>query len=378
MLSIRSLLFCIGIFSHVAITAAEHQLTLPKFEQWYHSQEQEQALTLELRDSFLKLQELIAERSPEQKKQRGTHAKGHCITGTFQVLADDELSSAAFARKADLRHGLFAPAYIDEVLPARYRFANSSGRVLPDFIPDIRALSIAVQTHERLSQHFAFNNAPHFELKDLQTFVDVLKMGILVAEGSYKLTAFAKLAWHAGLRRAFAAKAAVDMGEEDKAIADSFSNQSYRSGSTFALGGQPVKLGAYPCDLQVQHTDDLVNKTITADEAKQRGADYLGTQLVSELQSGGICHKLFVQFLDETDQYHHGFDKELIEDTTRIWTGPIHTVAELQIAGEQLSPATCDDPVNGLNPAKVHIDLPGLGQINRARSLIESASRAAR
>jgi len=360
------------------MAATEHQLTLPQFEQWYHSQAQEQALALELRDSFLKLQELIAAKSPEQKKRRGTHAKGHCITGTLQILTDDQLSPAAFARKADLRHGLFAPADAGQVLPARYRFANSSSKVLPDFIPDIRALSIAVQTPAGLSQHFAFNNAPRFELKDLQTFVNVLKMGTLVAEGSYKLTAFAKLIWHTGFSQAFAAKAAVDMGEEDKAIADSFSNQSYWSGSAFALGDQPVKLGTYPCDLQAQHTDDLVNKTITADEATQRGTNYLGTQLTSALQSGGICHKLFVQFLDETDQYRHGFDKGLIEDTTRVWTGPIHTVAELQIAGEQLSPATCDDPVNGLNPAKVHIDLPGLGQINRARSLIEAASRAAR
>ncbi len=91
-----------------------------------------------------------------------------------------------------------------------------------------------------------------------------------------------------------------------------------------------------------------------------------------------MCHWLFVQFLDETDQYRNGFDKGLIEDTTRVWTGPVHTVAELQIDGEQLAPAVCDDPVNGVSPAQVHIDLPGLGQINRVRSLSESASWAAR
>ncbi|MEL6710694.1 MAG: hypothetical protein AAFP10_02240 [Pseudomonadota bacterium] len=241
-----------GFFSGFASADTEYKLTLPEFEQWHHSQEKEQALAYELRDHFLKLQEAIAKRSPDQKKRRGTHAKGHCVTGTFRVLDDDELSPAAVA------------------------------------------------------------------------------------------------------------------------------SQSYWSGNAFALGGRPVKLGAYPCNLFVQHSDDLINKTITAGQAKQRGADYLGEQLTDTLQSGGLCHKLFVQLLDETDQYRSGFDKNLIEDTTRVWTGPVHTVAELRINGEHLPAVMCDDPVNGLNPAQVHIDLPGLGQINRARSLVEAASRAAR
>lgn len=377
---VRHIIWCLfaGFFSSAAVAGGEYQLTLPEFEQWYHSQEKEQALAYELRDRFLRLQTVIAKQSPDQKKRRGTHAKGHCITGTFRVLEDDELSPTSIIRKARLRQGLFAPSYVGKQLSARYRFANASGKVLPDFVPDIRALSIAVHTDDGLSQHFAFNNAPRFQLKDLQTFVDVLKMGTMVAEGSYALFAFTKLIFQTGLTHAFAAKGAVDMGEEDKAIADSFASQSYWSGSVFALGGQPVKLGTYPCDLAVQHTDDMTNKTMTTDAAKRRGSDYLGEQLVGALQSGGICHRLFVQFLDETDQYREGFAKNLIEDATRVWTGPVHTVAELQIDGEQLAPAVCDDPANGLNPARVHIDLPGLGQINRARSLVEAASRAAR
>ncbi len=377
---ITRIIWCLyaGCFSSITLASSEYQLTLPEFEQWYHSPEKEQALAWELRDGFLRLQTLLAEQSADQQKRRASHAKGHCVTGTFQVLADNELSPAATASKARLRHGLFAPAYVGQTLSARYRLSNASAEVLPDFMPDIRALSIAVRTDGGLAQHFAFNNTPRFQLQDLQVLADALKMGIMLAEGSYPLVAFTKLMLQSGPGRAFAVKAAIDMAEEDKAVADSFASQSYWSGSVFALGGHPVKLGTYPCRLTVQHTDDLVNETIAADEARQRGTDYLGTQLADTMQAGGMCQRLFVQFLDETDQYRNGSDSSLIEDNTRIWTGPVHTVAELQTGGEQLAPVVCDDPAHGLSPAQVHIDLPGLGQINRVRSLAESASWAAR
>lgn len=369
---------CAGFFSSITMASSGYQLTLPAFEQWYHNQEKEQALAYELRGSFLRLQEVIASQSSDQQKRRASHAKGHCVTGALRVLEDDELSPAASVSKARLRHSIFASAYAGRTLSARYRLSNASGEVLSDFIPDIRALSIAVRAGADLEQHFAFNNTSRFQLQDLQVLADALTMGIMIAEGSYPLVAFTKLMFQSGPGRAFAVKAAIDMANEDKAIADSFASQSYWSGGVFALGGHPVKLGTYPCRLAVQHTNDLVNETITADEARRRGADYLGVQLNETMQAGGMCHRLFVQFLDETDQYRNGFDKGLIEDATRIWTGPVHTVAELQIDGEQLAPAVCDDPVNGVSPAQVHIDLPGLGQINRVRSLAESASWAAR
>jgi catalase len=362
-----------------ASSSSEYQLTLPTFEEWHKSKQKEIELTHELRDGILQVQRIISNRPGNKKiKRRGTHAKGYCVSGTFKVLTDAELSPDTSAKKTLIRHGLFANDYAGKVLQTRYRFANASGKVLADFEKDLRAVSMAIKTDDGLEQHFTFNNSPRFQLPNLQTFVDVLALVSMVEEGSNPLFSFAKLIFQSGFKRAFSAKSAIDMGDEDKAIAKSFSSQAYWSGSAFALGGRPVKLGSYACGLQAQHTQDLMNQTITYDDARQQGENYLKEQLAQKILSGGICQKLFIQFIDETDQYKTIPSKKLVEDTTVIWTGPIHTVAEMNINGKLLTETVCNDPINGLNPVQININLPGLGQINRARSFAESASRAAR
>jgi len=108
------------------------------------------------------------------------------------------------------------------------------------------------------------------------------------------------------------------------------------------------------------------------------GENYLGDQLKAKMESKGICQTLFVQFMNETDQYMKNPNADLIEDTTIVWTGAIHPVAELRVNGTMLPQEVCDNNSNGLNPSKVHVNLPGLGQINRARTVSEVASRDAR
>jgi len=373
-----------GIFTSQLAFSSDVKLTLPNLEKWSQgNRAHEIKRTNEISTAFLKLQEAIAHLpSSERKKLRGTHAKGQCAMGSVRVFSDDELNFSTQKNLMRIRMGIFSN--VNQPMEARFRFMNADGKIQADAIPDIRSISMDINSDTGRSQHFAFNNVPRFQLKNLQTFADVMKLAVAIANGTRPLIAFGKLVSQVGPSRAFAAKAAVDMGATDKGIAKSYATQSYWSGSAFALGKNPtssnvIKLGSFPCtSKEINHTSQLKNETLSAEDAAKLDVNYLGNQFNAAMLMGGICQTLFIQFMDETDQFKTNEKSNLIEDTTIIWNGPIHPVAELKINGAIVPPAICDERQNGLNPSQVHVDLPGLGQINRARAASELASKTAR
>lgn len=366
-----------------SITIADVNLTLPGIERWSQgSNTKEVELTNEIATGFLAMQEAISHLPASGgKRLRGTHAKGQCANGSFRVLDDKELNGSSQRVLDKIRMGIFSSRYVGKPFRTRYRFMNASGQILPDAQPDVRAISMDITTDEGRSQQFAFNNVPRFQLKNLQVFADVVKLSNMILGGKSTFSAIFSLLFKVGPSRTWNVIRAGSMGEEDKKIALSYSSQSYWSGSAFALGQNPteanvIKLGSFPCtDKEINHTNQLANKTISKKEAAKLGNNYLGDQLKESMASGGICQTLFVQFMDETDQYGKISSTDLVENTTIIWTGKIHPVAELTVNGGMVSAEVCDDRSNGLNPSRVYIDLPGLGQINRARAVSESASR---
>src|SRR5207302_1128995 len=77
----------------------------------------------------------------EQKRplRRGTHAKGICVRGQFEVL--DVRAGRDPALAARLVKGIFATP---GTYPAVVRFGNSDSKVNSDFKPDVRSLSFSV------------------------------------------------------------------------------------------------------------------------------------------------------------------------------------------------------------------------------------------
>ena len=97
----------------------------------------EEAQIAEIVQGFLALQARAA--GTGQPLRRATHAKGVCVRAEFQVL--DVTAGRDPALAARLAKGIYArPGNY----PATVRFSNSDPDVKPDFKPDVRALSFAV------------------------------------------------------------------------------------------------------------------------------------------------------------------------------------------------------------------------------------------
>ena len=71
--------------------------------------------------------------------RRGTHAKGICVQGQFEVF--DVTVGRDPALAARLAKGIFAKP---GVYPATVRFANSDSKINSDFKADVRSLSFSV------------------------------------------------------------------------------------------------------------------------------------------------------------------------------------------------------------------------------------------
>ncbi len=103
---------------------------------------------------------------------RGTHAKGMCVRGEFEVFdVSQTIPDRALASR--LAHGLFAKP---GVYKATVRFANAQSYILPDPKKDVRACSVAVEVPAgvlgpyAMRQDFSMNNARVFPLNDAHAF----------------------------------------------------------------------------------------------------------------------------------------------------------------------------------------------------------------
>ena len=102
---------------------------------------------------------------------RGTHAKGTCVRGQFEVFNVFDVAARALASR--LAHGIFARPGI---YPAVIRFANASSQIFPDPNKDVRACSFSVDVPPGalgplgMRQDFSMNNARTFPINDAHAF----------------------------------------------------------------------------------------------------------------------------------------------------------------------------------------------------------------
>ena len=115
---------------------------------------------------------------------RGTHTKGVCVRGTFEVFdlsktIDDPALAARLARGLYTKPGAY---------PATVRFANAASTVNPDRKLDVRAMSFAVELPggvlgpEPARHDFSMNNAPTFPIDDVRAFATLMR--VLAADGA--------------------------------------------------------------------------------------------------------------------------------------------------------------------------------------------------
>lgn len=103
---------------------------------------------------------------------RGTHTKGVCIRGTFEVF-DLAKTIADPALAARLAKGIYAKP---GVYPATIRFANGASKVQPDSDHDVRAMSFAIDVPAGVLEpaatrlDFSMNNASTFPINDAHAF----------------------------------------------------------------------------------------------------------------------------------------------------------------------------------------------------------------
>lgn len=349
-------------------------LTAPSLESWATASllqpgtsETECALTSQLVDLFSFLQDSIAQQNPDKHKLRGTHAKGTCVSGTFETQFDPRLTTKQ--KEVLAGAGIFQSK---NVLPAKFRFANASSRIEPDWKADVRALSIKVALPDGHEQDFAFNNVQRFELDSLDNFVSLMQMQKGLINGKihmdstgapdkkslYKYFLDTEGAERASLILAHL-KHVGDMAKADSKWHQKYTNQAYWSTTAFAIDDRSsttpivervVKFGALSCDrvpsiMNSQGISSLnikkmelgseveartLAETLTKSGAVKKSEDYLGESLLNAMKQQPVCYNLLVQFMDEQDNYlTKSTDlivRSLVENPSIVWDGPVHIV----------------------------------------------------
>ena len=113
--------------------------------------------------------------------RRGTHAKGICVQGQFEVF--DVTVGRDPALAARLAKGIFAKP---GVYPATVRFANSDSKINSDFKADVRSLSFSVDLTRNGAaisganggsrQDFSLQNATTLPINDATAFLAIMKL----------------------------------------------------------------------------------------------------------------------------------------------------------------------------------------------------------
>jgi len=324
----------------------------------------------EIRACMKVAQELRAEQD-NRPLGRGTHTKGVCVRGTFEVF-DLATSIDDPALRARLARGLFAhPGTYD----ATIRFANGQDRVLPDNKPDVRAMSFSVQPRDGQPVgaprcDFTMNNATTFPWNDARAFA--LFVRVSTARGFW------------GRLRAFLTLSPADVWNVLRTLGrivrqmkkPTLPYQAMRYWSTvpFAHGqDEAVKYSAMP------HEDN--SRKLPAP-----GPTMLRDALLRHV--GGDCHpSVFdfgIQFLDARRMRHRLRRRPAsfwVENASVEWKesqAPFHVVARLSLAqGPLLDDEVCKaqyiDVTSNCAP-----DCRPIGSINRARWYPEVESREAR
>ena len=202
----------------------------------------EAADTTELLNNMLAIQAKFAA-DQHRPLARGTHAKGTCAAGQFEVL--DARKSAAPALADRLATGIYArPA----TYPAAVRFANGESHIYPDSARDVRALSFSVDLTSggaspaaAARQDYTMNNATVFPLNDAHEFAVATRIAMAssAGRGIWSLSLQDKFGF---LRTATLARLQQQPGRRPYQQMRYWSTVPYRHGPT-----DVIKYSAIPC-----------------------------------------------------------------------------------------------------------------------------------
>jgi hypothetical protein len=303
---------------------------------------------------------------------RGTHAKGVCVRGRFEVFDIAVQHDAVLATR--LAKGIFARpgAY-----PAVIRFGNADSNVNSDFKPDVRSLSFSVDLTRGgtvapiggLSrQDFSMQNATTLPINDSPAFLATIKV----------LTAANPIAglWSLPFRDKLKVVRTLALAEsQSRQKVRAYQQLRYWSTVPFCHGPvDVVKFCATPSSGNSAHALQRNNPNGLQDE------------LVRHLREDATMSSFDfgVQFLDAGKMTYRGKTRDAdfwIENASIEWDesqAPFVTVARLSLEANsrlsrEASEAVYFDVTGNATP-----DSKPVGSINRARWQAEVACRKAR
>ncbi len=324
----------------------------------------------EIVQGFLTLQARAA--GPGEPLRRATHAKGVCVRAEFEVLdvtaGRDRSLAARLARGIYARPGKY---------PATARFSNSDPNVKPDFKPDVRALSFAVDlapgglvapVANTARQDLSMQSATTLPINDLHAFVVLVRVlaASRPARGLWSLPLEDKLVF---ARTMLKAKLQTRQPMRPYQHLRYWSNVPFRHGAI-----DVVKYSAWPCASNPARPLQPNNRNALSDELIRHVNE---DATMSSFDFG-------LQFLDTEKMTYRGKRRDTefwIENASVEWhetQAPFHTVARLtllprsQLSAEE-SAAMYIDVTENSAPESLPV-----GGINRARWQAEAASRKAR
>jgi len=305
--------------------------------------------------------------------RRGTHAKGICVQGQFEVF--DVRVGRDPALAARLAKGIFAKPGL---YPAVARFANSDSKVNSDFKADVRSLSFSVDlariktkvfsANAVSRQDFSLQNATTLPINDSTAFLAIMRLltASNPAAGLWSLPFKDKL-------RVLRTLTLVQFQTHQKI--KPYQQLRYWSNVPFRHGpNEVVKQSAIP-------SPD--NPGMPLQRSNPNGLqDELVRHVKEDSQMSSFDFGL--QFLDTGKMTYWSKRQDAnfwIENASVEWheaESPFHTVARLTLLPKsQLPPdageATYFDVTGNATP-----DSTPVGSINRARRQGEVASRKAR
>jgi hypothetical protein len=318
------------------------------------------------------LMQANAAQSQRRSLCRGTHAKGVCVRGRFEIFDVFLESDAVLAMR--LAKGIFAQPGI---YPAVVRFGNADSNVNSDFKPDVRSLSFSVDLTRggavapiagSSRQDFSMQNATTLPINDSPAFLATIKV----------LTAANPLAglWSLSFQDKLKVVRTLAMAESQaRQKVRAYQQLRYWSTVPFCHGPvDVVKFCATPSPGNSAHPLQKNNSNGLQDELIRHLRD---DATMSSFDFG-------VQFLDAGKMTYRGKARDAsfwIENASVEWDeglAPFVTVARLTLEeNSQLSPeasqAVYFDVTDNATP-----DSKPVGSINRARWQAEMACRRAR
>jgi hypothetical protein len=303
---------------------------------------------------------------------RGTHAKGVCVRGRFEVFDVASQYDAVLATR--LAKGIFArPA----TYPAVVRFGNADSNVNSDFKPDVRSLSFSVDltwggtvipVGGPSRQDFSMQNATTLPINDSPAFLATMEV----------LTASNPIAglWSLSFKDKLKVVRTLALAES-QAHQKVRAYQLLRYWSTVPFRHGPVDIVKFCA------TPSPVN---SAHPLQKNNPNGLQDELVRHLREDGVMSSFDfgVQFLDAGKMTYRGKTRDAdfwIENASVEWDealAPFITIARLTLEensrlSREASEAVYFDVTGNATP-----DSKPVGSINRARWQAELACRKAR